>query len=252
MRVDEFRQLGIIKAEHVKRMRQGARLRIEEVRFSMSYLMLIVLTLIIGLIANGRVNGQLKKYSKIPTATGLTGAQAAEQMLRFHNVSGVAIRRGNSGQDFFDPRNNSITLEPSAYDGSTITAVATACHEVGHACQYANDYTPMKVRTAIVPVVNAASNAWVFILMIGIMLQLASLTNLAIVMYALVVLFALVTLPVEFNASHRALDYMGALAVPAEEQKGASSVLRACAFTYVASALISILQLLWLLGMRDN
>ncbi|MEG2531881.1 MAG: zinc metallopeptidase, partial [Gordonibacter sp.] len=114
--------------------------------------------------------------------------------------------------------------------------------------QYAQNYAPMKIRGALVPVVNLASNAWIFLLMLGIFMNIAGLTTLAIVMYAAVVIFQLVTLPVEFNASKRAMVYMDTVALPQSEQGGAFSVLRACAFTYVAAALTSILQLLWLLG----
>ncbi len=213
-----------------------------------SYALLVVVTLIIGLAAQGYVNSRLKKYSNVPNASRLTGAQTASGMLAYYGITNVEIRRGGPGQDFFDPRSNSVTLSPEAYDSTSVTATATACHEVGHACQYAFGYTPMKVRGAIVPVANVASNAWIFLLMIGIFMNLAGLVNLAIIMYAAVVLFQLVTLPVEFNASQRAMAYMGSIGLPAAEQKGAFDVLRACAFTYVAAALTSILQLLWLLG----
>ena len=213
-----------------------------------SYALLVVVTLIIGLAAQGYVNSRLKKYSQVPNSSRLTGAQTASGMLAYYGITNVEIRRGGPGQDFFDPRSNSVTLSPEAYDSTSVTATATACHEVGHACQYAFGYTPLKVRGAIVPVANMASNAWIFLLMIGIFMNLAGLVNLAIIMYAAVVLFQLVTLPVEFNASQRAMAYMGSIGLPAPEQKGAFDVLRACAFTYVAAALTSILQLLWLLG----
>ena len=220
---------------------------------SYGYVSLVLITLVIGCASTWYVNSRLKKYSRVPTATGLTGAEAARRMLRFHGVEGVAIRRGGEGEDFFDPRTNSVTLGPDSYDARTVTAIATACHEVGHACQYATGYTPMKVRGAIVPVANIASNAWVFILIVGIFLNWAGLVNLAIVLYAAVVLFELVTLPVEFDASKRALAYMSTAGLPANEQAGSASVLRACAFTYVAAALSSVLQLLWLIGThRDD
>jgi hypothetical protein len=217
----------------------------------MSYLSLVVLTLIIGLGAQWYVNHKLKTYNRVANSTGLTGAEAARQMLNYYGVQGVQIFRGGPGQDFFDPRNNSVTLSPEAYDGRTITATATACHEVGHACQYAENYQPMKIRGALVPAVNLASNAWVFILLIGIMMHISGLTTLAIIMYAVVVLFQVVTLPVEFNASQRAMAYMGQIGLPPQERKGSFDVLRACAFTYLAAALTSILQLLWLLNQRD-
>lgn len=218
---------------------------------SYSYLLLIVVTLAIGLGAQFYVNHKLKVYSRVPIANGLTGAQAARQMLAYYGINGVEVYRGGHGQDFFDPRTNSVTLSPEAYDERTITATATACHEVGHACQYASDYTPMKVRSAIVPAVQLASNAWIFILLIGIFLNMAGLVWAAIIMYAVVVLFQLVTLPVEFNATNRAMVYMGSIGLPASEQRGSFDVLRACALTYLAAALTSILQLLWLLSNRD-
>lgn len=218
----------------------------------MSYLTLVLVTLVIGMAASGYVNSQLKKYQNVRSQSGLTGAQAAEKMLRDNGVTGVSITRGAEGQDHFDPRTNSIALSPSVYDHSSVTAYATACHEVGHACQFAQGYAPLKIRSAIVPAVNLASNAWIFILLIGIFMNLMGLVDLAIIMYAAVVVFQLVTLPVEFNASHRAMDYMKATGLPQAEVAGSFSVLRACALTYVAAALASLLQLVYLLGMRDN
>lgn len=219
---------------------------------SNGYLALVVVTLIIGLAASGYVNSKLKRYAQVRSGTGMTGAQMAQQMLAYYGIGNVEVRRGGSGQDFFDPRTNSVTLSPEAFDMSSVTAIATACHEVGHACQYAQGYAPMKVRGAIVPVANVASNAWIFLLMIGIFMNLAGLITAAIIMYAAVVLFQLVTLPVEFNASRRAMAYMGSVGLASAEQKGAFDVLRACAFTYLAAALTSILQLLWLLGQNRD
>ena len=214
--------------------------------------MLIIVTLVIGLAASGYVKSQLKKYSNVASQSGLTGAQAAQKMLRDNGVMGVTVHRGTEGQDHFDPRSNSISLSPSVYDHSTVTAYATACHEVGHACQYAQGYAPLKIRSAIVPAVNLASNAWVFVLIGGIILNMAGLIDVAIILYAAVVLFQLVTLPVEFNASHRAMDYMKSIGLPEGEVAGSLSVLRACALTYVAAALASLLQLVYLLGMRSD
>ena len=134
---------------------------------SYGYLLLIVVTLAIGGLATWYVNSQLKKYTRVPISNGLTGAEAARRMLAYYGVTNVAVHRGGPGQDFFDPRTNSVTLSPDAFDGRSITATATACHEVGHACQYAENYAPMKIRGAIVPVVNLASNAWIFLLHAG-------------------------------------------------------------------------------------
>ena len=217
-----------------------------------SYLAFIVLTMAIGLGAQWYVNRQISKFSRVRSSFGMTGAQMAQRMLADHGITNVAIRQGGAGQDHFDPRNNSITLDPDAFGGTSITAIATACHEAGHAIQFAQGYAPMKIRGALVPAVNFASNAWVFLLMFGIFMQLSGLTTLAIVMYAVVVLFQLVTLPVEFDASRRGLAYLKTQGISQAEQGGAYSVLRACALTYVAAALTSILQLLWLLQSRDE
>ena len=218
---------------------------------SLSYWMLVIVTIAIGAGASGYVKHTLNKYSRVGVSNGMSGSEAARRMLAYYGIQGVPVVRGQEGQDFFDPRTNSVTLSPSAYDGRSVTALATACHEVGHAYQYAENYTPMKIRTSIVPVVNIASNAWIILLMMGIMFQILQLIDIAIVMYALVVLFALVTLPVEFDASGRALTYMKTIGLPQVEQQGSAAVLRSCAMTYVASALISVLQLLYLLGQRD-
>ena len=218
----------------------------------MAYWMLIIVTLAIGMAASGYVNSQLKKYQQVRSSSGLTGREAAERMLAANGVTGVLVKCGNEGQDHFDPRTNSITLSPSVYNNSTVTAYATACHEVGHACQFAQGYTPLRIRSAIWPVANFASNAWIVVLLIGILLVMNSLIDVAIIMYACVVLFHLVTLPVEFNASSRALKYMQGIGLPQSEIAGSTSVLRACALTYVAAALASLLQLVYLLGMRNN
>lgn len=218
----------------------------------MSYWLLIIVTLALGLGASGYVNSQLRKYSQVRSSSGITGAQAAERMLRANGVTGVVIQRGNEGQDHFDPRSNSISLSPSVYDNCSVTAYATACHEVGHACQFAQGYGPLKIRSALWPVANFASNIWFFVLIAGIFLVMNSLIDIAIVMYAAVVLFQIVTLPVEFNASHRAMDYMKTIGLPEGEVAGSFSVLRACALTYVAAALASLLQLVYLLGMRRD
>ena len=222
----------------------------------MSYWMLIIVTLVIGMAASGYVNSQLKKYQKVPSTSGLTGREAAERMLAAHGVVGVQVNRGAEGQDHFDPRTNSISLSPSVYDYSTVTAYATACHEVGHACQFAEGYTPLRLRSAIWPVANAASSIWFIVFLIGLFMVSTTIggvmIDIAIVMYACVVLFQIITLPVEFNASHRAMDYMKSIGMPEAETAGSFSVLRACALTYVAAALASLLQLLYLLGMRSN
>jgi len=218
--------------------------------FNYTYILLIVVTLVIGLCTSGYVNSTLRKNAKVPVISGLTGAEVASRMLAYYNISNVAVIQGRPGEDHYDPRRKVIALNPDAYNGRSITATATACHEAGHACQHAMGYVPMRVRTAVVPAVNIASNAWIFILMIGIFMNLAGLIDLAIILYAIAVAFQLITLPVELNASHRAMVYMNAIGINESEQACSFSVLRACALTYVAAALTSVLQLLWLLGQR--
>lgn len=218
----------------------------------MSYAFLVIVTLIIGCAVTWDVNQQLKKYAKISISNGMTGSQAANTMLHHYGIYNVTVKMGHEGQDHFDPRDNSISLSPSVYNGRTITATATACHEAGHACQYAQNYAPMKVRGALVPVASLASNAWIFLLLAGIFLAWNNLVLAAIILYACVVLFELVTLPVEFNASNRAKTYMQLAGYQGADISGSSAVLRSCAMTYVAAALTSILQLLWLLGQNRN
>jgi uncharacterized protein len=218
----------------------------------MAYILLIVVTMAIGGGAQWYVNHQIKKYSYVPNTSRMTGAQVAQGMLHYYGIYDVPVRMGGHDQNFFNPKDNSITLDPQSFNGSSITATATACHEVGHACQYAQGYMPMKVRGAMVPVVNFASNAWIFILMIGIFLNVIGLVQLAIAFYAFAVLFQIVTLPVEFDASHRAMKYMATTGIPAGEQSGAWSVLRACALTYVAAALVAVLQLLYLIASNSR
>lgn len=214
----------------------------------MGYLLLIVVTLVIGLGVTANVNGKLKKFSRVQSAAGMTGAQIAEAMLRAHGISNVRVVMGRPDQNHFDPRTNSITLDPNAFNGRSVTSIATACHEAGHACQYAEGYGPMRARGAIVPAANLASNAWIFLLILGIIMNIMPLVWLAVILYAAVVVFQLVTLPVEFNASNRAMAYLQRSGAGAAELDDAGKVLRACALTYVAAALTSILQLLWLLG----
>lgn len=202
----------------------------------------------IAFIAQGYVNHKLKKYSQVPLSTPITGAQIASAMLAYYGVQDVPIHCGGKDQDFFSPTDNSITLSPDVYNASTVTAAAVACHEVGHACQYAQAYTPMKVRGAIFPVVNLCSKTWIWLFLLGAVFQFFGLIWIAIGMYAATLIFALVTLPVEFNASRRAIAYMNAINLPPYEKKGSFDVLRSCALTYVAAALASALQLLYLLS----
>lgn len=213
------------------------------------YFGVMILTLIIGGGAQLYVTSQLKKYSHVPNSYGVTGAEMARRMSVDKGISNVGILRGGPNQDFFDPRSNSVTLGTEAYGQYSITAIATAVHEMGHASQYAEGYAFMKFRSALVPVVNFCSNAWMIIFMLGLLMGAAGGTTLmkvGIIMFAAVLLFQLVTLPVEFDASRRGLAYLQATGMNQAELSGAYSVLRACALTYVAAALTALLQLLYM------
>ena len=209
------------------------------------YLIVIIISLVIGGLSSWYVNSSIKKFRQAPTSTDLTGKQIAENMLEHYGVKDVTIRRGRANQNHFNPRKNSITLDPHAFRKSSVTAIATACHEVGHACQYAQGYFPMKIRSVLVPVVTFTQGSWFLILIIGVALNIAGLVDLALAFYAVSVVFHAITLPVEFDASRRALEYMTEIGIAEEEKSGAQTVLRACALTYVATALISVIYLLY-------
>ena len=212
---------------------------------SQLYITTVLISLVIGGLSTWYVNSSLKKYREVPTSTGLTGSQIAKNMMKHYGLGDLPIRKGRANQNHFNPRKNSITLDPHVYSSSSITAIATACHEVGHACQYAEGYFPMKIRSALVPVVNFTQGSWFLILLVGVVLNVAGLVDLALVFYAVSLVFHVVTLPVEFNASRRGLEYMTEIGIVEEEKAGARSVLRACAMTYVAVALISAIYLLY-------
>lgn len=213
------------------------------------YFAIMILTLVIGGGAQLYVTSQLKKYSHVPSSYGITGAEMARRMSVDKGISNVGVMRGGPNQDFFDPRSNSVTLGTEAYGQYSITAIATAVHEMGHASQFAEGYAFMKFRSALVPVVNFCSNAWMIIFMLGLLMGAAGGTTLmkvGIIMFAAVLLFQLVTLPVEFDASRRGLAYLQATGMNQAELSGAYSVLRACALTYVAAALTALLQLVYM------
>ena len=225
---------------------------------SMYYIAFLLITTAIGGLATWYVRSTLKKYREVATSTGLTGSRIAKNMMQHYKIGDLPIRKGRGNQNHFDPRNNSITLDPHAYKLSSVTAIATGCHEVGHACQFAQGYFPMKARSALVPVVSFTQNSWFLIMVVGFLLIGAGSDNglgaglvyLAIAFYAVAVVFHLVTLPVELDASRRALEYMQEIGLPEEEQAGARTALRACALTYVAAALVSIIGLIYLIIRR--
>lgn len=217
----------------------------------MSYFSLILLVLVIGMGAQFLVQRSYKKWKKSQSNFGVSGADAARTMLNMNGLANVTIAE-TSGEltDHFDPRTNVVSLSKEVYHGRTVSAVAIACHESGHAVQHARDYAPAKVRGAIVPVASVASNLWIFVLLAGIFLNMLGLIYAAIALFGAVLVFQVVTLPVEFDASKRALAFVeGSGWMTPKEVGGVKSVLRSAALTYVAAALASILQLIYLLGM---
>ena len=210
------------------------------------YVILLIPVFLLSLWAQFQVSGRFKRYSAVTNRRRLTGAQAADAVLRAHGVYNVPIRpcRGNL-TDHYDPRDNTVYLSESVYNAPTVAAVGVAAHEAGHAVQYAVGYAPVRLRSAIVPVTNLGSRCSMILLLIGLLFYSQSLFLVGILLFSLTTFFQLVTLPVEFNASRRALETIeGRNLLDHEELTGARKVLRAAALTYVAALLMSALQLL--------
>jgi len=210
------------------------------------YFLLLIPVLILSVWAQFKVSGNFRKYSAVQNRRRLTGAQAAEAVLKAHGVYDVPIRAvaGNL-TDHYNPSDNTIYLSEGVYGAATIAAVGVACHEAGHAVQYAEGYAPVRVRTAIVPATRIGSQLSFILFFVGMLLYSQPLFLFGILLFSLTTLFQLVTLPVEFNASHRALETIeGRGLLDGEELAGARKVLSAAAMTYVAALLMSMLQLL--------
>ncbi|MBQ4259118.1 MAG: zinc metallopeptidase [Lachnospiraceae bacterium] len=220
--------------------------------------MLVLLGTLICLLASGIVNSTMNKYGKVRNARGLTGAEAARRILDSEGLYQVRVECLNSASgDHYDPRSNTVRLSSQNYNNPSVTAVGVAAHECGHAIQHAKGYAFIKIRTALVPVANIGSTLGFPLILIGVLLSWnQTMINIGIWAFSLAVLFQLVTLPVEFNASNRAIAKMeqyGLLGT--EELRGTKKVLSAAAFTYVAAAASSILQLLRLVllfGRRND
>ena len=212
--------------------------------------MLIVISALISLFAQFLVNSRFSKYSRVRSRSGMTGAQAAERILQSQGIYDVAIQRV-SGKltDHYDPRNKTLNLSDAVYASTSVAAVGVAAHECGHAIQHARGYAPLSFRSALVPVANIGSQlSWLFIIL-GIFFGGShTLIMIGILMSSAVVLFQLVTLPVEFNASGRALKLLSETGIlQKDEVSDTRKVLSAAALTYVAAAATAVLQLLRLL-----
>ena len=213
------------------------------------YFLLLIPVLLLSIWAQFQVSGSFRRYSRTATRRRFTGAMAAEAVLRFNGVYDVPIRpcRGNL-TDHYDPRDNTIYLSEGVYDAPTIAAVGVAAHEAGHAVQYAQNYAPIRVRSAIIPLTQIGSSLSFILLFIGLFLYSQSLFFIGIVLFSFTTLFQLVTLPVEFDATRRAKQLMvRAGIVSNSEAKGAGEVLDAAFLTYVASAVSMLLTLLYYL-----
>ena len=210
------------------------------------YVLLLIPVLLLSLWAQFQVSGSFRRYNAVNNRRRITGAQAAEAVLRAHGVFGVPVRpcRGNL-TDHYDPRDNTIYLSETVYDAPTIAAVGVAAHEAGHAVQYAENYGPVRLRTAIIPATQIGSKFSFILLLVGLVLYSQSLFFVGILLFSLTTIFQLITLPVEFNASHRALQTLeNEQLLYDDELPGARKVLKAAALTYVAALLMSALQLL--------
>lgn len=208
---------------------------------------LVLIGLAICLWASANVRSTYTKYAKIRSRSGLTGAQVAQEILRRNGVQGITIRHVSGDlTDHYNPANGTVNLSDAVYNSTSVAALGVAAHECGHVMQHEQGYVPLTVRTALVPIANIGSQAGWLIFVLGLVLSMNSfLLQLGIILFSAAVLFQLVTLPVEFNASRRALQMLQDYGMLGEDEVGMSrKVLRAAALTYVASAASAILQLL--------
>lgn len=220
------------------------------------YIILVVPAMLLAFWAQINVNTTFSRYSKVLAPSGMTGAESARRVLEANGVTGVRIESisGNL-TDHFDPKTNTIRLSESVYDATTVSAVGVAAHEAGHAVQYAVGYAPMQLRAAIIPATNIGSQLAMPLVLLGLIFSSAMLVDIGIIAFSMSTLFQLITLPVEFNASRRAVATLESSCVSDTEVKGAKAVLRAAALTYVAAlavSLASLLRIILLFGNRNR
>lgn len=224
--------------------------------FDLTYIVLVLPCVILAMIASANVKSTFSRYSGMLSSRRITGAQAAQRVLSANGVSGVKIERVSGNlTDHYDPKANIIRLSDKVYDATSVAAIGVACHEAGHAVQYAQHYAPIKLRAAIIPITNIGSRLAMPLILLGLLFSFGETVSYGFVYagiacFGLSLVFQLVTLPVEFNASRRAMlaiEY-GELLTDAE-QKGARKTLTAAAMTYVAATAVSLAQLLRLLAL---
>jgi uncharacterized protein len=212
------------------------------------FIVFMVPPLVLGLVIQWWLKRTFARYSEIQIGSGLAGAQVARQILDQNGLTEVPVEGAPGGplSDHYDPRKKALFLSEPVYNPPSVAAAAVAAHETGHALQDSKGYVPLKIRSAMFPAVAFASTAWIWLLIIGAVLNALNLVALALLLYAVAVAFHLVTLPVEFNASRRASTQLRELGiVGAGEQEGVNKVLRAAALTYVAGALAALSLLLY-------
>ena len=223
--------------------------------FDPNYLMYMLPALIITMIASFYVKASYNKWSKVPARSGLTGAQAAQRLINNGGLYGVQIQ-GIRGKmtDHYDPRTKVLGLSAGVGNSNSVASLAIAAHELGHAMQDAEDYFPLRLRSALVPAVNIGSNLGWILIMIGIFLQISQLAWLGVFAFAAGAVFAVATLPVEFDASSRAKRLLADSGIIAgeEEQRGVNAVLTAASLTYVAALVTAILQLFYFTGLAGG
>ena len=211
---------------------------------------LLIVAFFYSIYTSINVKSTFRKYNRMPSSRGVSAATIARQILDSNGLYNVQVTRV-SGEltDHYDPRTNTVALSAPVYDSISVGAIGVAAHEVGHAIQYAKNYTPIKIRMAILPVAQFGSSAWILFFILGIVFNISLLRGVGIGLFAAIVLFQLITLPVELTASSRALATIKDQGILfAEEYKGAKKTLTAAAMTYVASLAVALLQLLRLIA----
>lgn len=222
--------------------------------FDYYYLILVVPALLLALWAQVQVKTTYRKYSRVPNSRGMTGAYAAQAVLNFYGITDVRIERVSGNlTDHYDPRSKVIRLSDGVYNSSTVAAIGIACHEAGHAAQHAENYAPIKIRNAIIPVCNIGSTIGIPLALIGWIFSFSILIYVGLGLYAAVFIFQVATLPVEFNASRRAIKVIDETQLLRDDEiGGAKKVLAAAAMTYVASMIVALANLLRLLLRFSN
>lgn len=217
-------------------------------------MIILIPALIISMWAQVKIKSSYAKYSQVYSKNRYTGGQVARMILDAYGLFDIPVLvTGGHLTDHYDPSKRVVKLSNDVYNGTSLASIGVAAHEIGHAIQHKEEYTPIKIRTALVPIANIGSQASWILFFLGIVMSFTPLINFGIILFSAVVLFQLVTLPVEFNASSRAISILSARNILYEDEiKGAKSVLTAAALTYVAAAVTAIAQLLRLIAIRDR